>query len=72
VSLSHGYRKFFRTQLDTAKVPVAVAEQMVGHDRSLIGTYARHALEQLRAYYMEAAEGVTFFVERRRLPASKC
>jgi hypothetical protein len=57
--MSHGFRKFFRTALDSAGVPVGASEAVMGHSAGLIGIYTRHTDEELKKLYSRAKQSLT-------------
>jgi len=57
--MSHGFRKFFRTVLDSAGVPVGASEAIMGHSAGLIGVYTRHSDEELKKLYARAKQHLT-------------
>ena len=59
VSACHSFRKFFRTQLDLARVPTAAAEQLMGHRAGLVGVYTKYTPEELKEQYLKAMPYLT-------------
>lgn len=57
----HQLRKYFRTQTAT-KIPVDVAEALMGHSRYLTKAYRKHTREQIADYYLKAEPVVTIFI----------
>jgi len=56
----HQLRKFFRTMTAT-KIPVDVAESLMGHSRYLSRSYRRHTRDQIAEYYLKAEPVLTIF-----------
>jgi len=56
----HQLRKYFRTQTAT-KIPVDVAEALMGHSRYLTKAYRRHTRDQIAEYYLKAEPVLTIF-----------
>jgi len=56
----HQLRKYFRTMTAT-KIPVDVAESLMGHSRYLSRAYRRHTREQIGEYYLKAEPVLTIF-----------
>lgn len=56
----HMLRKFFRTNAAT-KVPVDLAEHLMGHAGYLSASYRRYTKEQLAEYYKKAEPALTVF-----------
>lgn len=56
----HQLRKYFRTMTAT-KIPVDVAESLMGHSRYLSRAYRRHTRDQIAEYYLKAEPVLTIF-----------
>jgi len=57
----HMLRKFFRTNAAT-KIPVDLAEALMGHTGYLTGAYRRYTKEQLADFYAKAEPALTVFI----------
>jgi integrase len=56
----HQLRKYFRTMTAT-KIPVDVAESLMGHSRYLSRAYRKHTRDQIAEYYLKAEPALTIF-----------
>jgi len=59
IPLLHGFRKFFRTQLQESKVDVVVAEMLMGHKAGLVGTYSKPSTEYMLNEFSRAIDNLT-------------
>ena len=65
-SLSHGLRKFYRTQLFNAEIDPLIAEILTGHDTGLIGVYTKPTLRQQLEQFTKAISRLTINEEERQ------
>lgn len=65
VSMAHGFRKFFVTQLTQAKVNPVAVELLVGHDIGIKGSYYRPTTEDLLDAYSQGIDALTINEENR-------
>jgi integrase len=59
IPLLHGFRKYFRTQLQESKVDVVVAEMLMGHNLGMVGTYSKPSIEYILNEYSRAIDNLT-------------
>ena len=57
----HTLRKFFRSNMTYAGVPLDVAEALMGHEGYLTDAYRRYSVEQLGEMYLKGVHAVTVF-----------
>ena len=68
VMLAHGFRKFFNTQLVTARINPLVKELLMGHLRiGLESSYYRPLEEDIQMEYEKAIDQLTINPENRLL-----
>jgi integrase len=65
VSMTHGFRKFFTTQVIHSKVSPEVREMLVGHKIGLAGVYYKPTPEQMYEEYVKAIPLLTISDEER-------
>ncbi len=56
---AHGFRKYFKTQMEQARVPSIKVELLLGHSLGVTDSYARFSEEQMLQDYLIGAEYVT-------------
>lgn len=56
---AHGFRKFFKTQLEQARIPSIKVELFLGHSLGISDSYARFSEEQMLQDYLLGVEYVT-------------
>lgn len=59
----HGFRKFFRTTLASAGVPVDIVETILGHEGYLSHAYRRHSEIDLANWYKQGCHSLTVYSE---------
>jgi integrase len=59
----HTLRKFFRTRLGAAGIPVDVVEALMGHEGYLTEVYRRYTLDDLRKFYLKGESALLVFTE---------
>lgn len=65
VARSHGFRKFFTTQLVNSKVNPEIREMLLGHKIGLTGAYYRPTQEDFLKEYLKAVDLLTINEENR-------
>jgi integrase len=65
VKESHGFRKFFTTQLINSKVNPEIREMLLGHQIGLASCYYRPTEEEMYAEYEKAINSLTINEENR-------
>jgi integrase len=65
VAMTHGFRKFFTTQLIHSKVNPEIREMLLGHKIGLTGSYYRPTEEEMYSEYEKAADNLTINEENR-------
>jgi integrase len=63
----HVLRKFFRTRLGAAGIPVDVVEALMGHEGYLTEVYRRYTLEDLRKFYLKGESALLVFTEAQEV-----
>lgn len=56
---AHGFRKYFKTQMEQARVPSIKVELLLGHSLGVTDSYARFSEEQMLQDYLIGAEYLT-------------
>lgn len=56
---AHGFRKYFKTQMEQARVPSIKVELLLGHSLGVTDSYARFSEEQMLQDYLIGADYVT-------------
>ena len=59
VAITHGFRKFFTTQLINSKVNPEIREMLLGHKIGLASCYYRPTEEEMYAEYQKAENNLT-------------
>lgn len=65
VSVAHGFRKFFTTQLINCKINPEIREMLLGHKIGLASAYYRPSDQDMYAEYMKAVKSLTINEEDR-------
>ncbi len=65
VTATHGFRKFFTTQLINSKVNPEIREMLLGHKIGLASCYYRPTEEEMYAEYEKAIDDLTINAENR-------
>lgn len=65
VSMTHGFRKFFTTQLINSKVNPEIREMLLGHKIGLASCYYRPTQEDMYSEYEKAIDALTINEENR-------
>jgi integrase/recombinase XerD len=65
VTLGHGFRKFFTTQVVNSKVNPETRELLLGHKIGLTGAYYRPSPDEIYAEYEKAIDNLTINQENR-------
>jgi integrase len=65
VSIAHGFRKFFTTQLATIKINAEIREMLLGHKIGLMSAYYRPSQEDMLLEYQNAIDNLTINEENR-------
>jgi len=65
VQMTHGFRKFFTTQLIQSKVNPEVREMLLGHKIGLASCYYRPTQEEMYSEYEKAIDSLTINEENR-------
>lgn len=65
VAITHGFRKFFTTQLINAKVNPEIREMLLGHKIGLASAYYRPTEEEMFQEYEKATDNLTINEENR-------
>jgi integrase len=65
VARSHGFRKFFTTQLINSKVNPEIREMLLGHKIGLASAYYRPTEEEMYSEYLKAVNNLTINEEHR-------
>ena len=65
ISVIHGFRKFFTTQLVNSKVNPEIREMLLGHKIGLAGVYYKPTQEEIYQEYMKAINNLTINEENR-------
>jgi integrase len=65
VATTHGFRKFFTTQLINSKVNPEIREMLLGHKIGLASAYYRPTEEEMFAEYEKAIDNLTINQENR-------
>jgi len=65
VAITHGFRKFFTTQLINSKVNPEIREMLLGHKIGLASAYYRPTLEEMTLEYDKAIDNLTINEENR-------
>jgi len=65
VATTHGFRKFFTTQLINAKVNPEIREMLLGHKIGLASCYYRPTEEEMYAEYEKAIDNLTIDPSQR-------
>lgn len=63
----HTLRKFFRTRLGAAGIPIDVVEALMGHEGYLTEVYRRYTLEDLRKFYLQGESALLVFTEAQEV-----
>ena len=63
----HTLRKFFRTRLGAAGIPIDVVEALMGHEGYLTEVYRRYSLEDLRKFYLKGESALLVFTEAQEV-----
>lgn len=63
----HTLRKFFRTRLGAAGIPVDVIEALMGHEKYLTEIYRRYSLEDLKKFYLKGESALLVFTEAQEV-----
>jgi integrase len=63
----HTLRKFFRTRLGAAGIPVDVVEALMGHEGYLTEVYRRYTLEDLKKFYLKGESALLVFTEAQEV-----
>lgn len=63
----HVLRKFFRTRLGAAGIPIDVVEALMGHEGYLTEVYRRYSLEDLRKFYLRGESALLVFTEAQEV-----
>lgn len=63
----HTLRKYFRTNLTYAGIPLDVVEALMGHSGYLTDAYQRYSIEQLAEMYKKAANAISIFEDEVEL-----
>ena len=63
----HTLRKFFRTRLGAAGIPIDVVEALMGHEGYLTEVYRRYTLEDLRKFYLKGESALLVFTEAQEV-----
>ncbi len=63
----HTLRKFFRTRLGAAGIPVNVVEALMGHEGYLTEVYRRYTLDDLRKFYLKGESALSVFTETQEV-----
>ena len=65
VSIAHGFRKFFTTQIAGIKVNAEIREMLLGHKIGLMSAYYRPTEEDMLNEYMKAIDALTIDPNQR-------
>jgi integrase/recombinase XerD len=65
VSVAHGFRKFFTTQLVNSKVNPEIREMLLGHKIGLASAYYRPTEKEMYSEYQKAVNNLTINEENR-------
>ncbi len=65
VSIAHGFRKFFTTQVADIKVNPEIREMLLGHKIGLMSAYYRPTEQEMYAEYEKAIDSLTINEENR-------
>lgn len=65
MAITHGFRKFFTTQLINAKINPETREMLLGHKIGLASCYYRPTEEEMYAEYEKAIDYLTINEENR-------
>lgn len=65
ISVAHGFRKFFTTQLINSKVNPEIREMLLGHKIGLASAYYRPTEQEMYAEYEKAIDSLTINEENR-------
>jgi hypothetical protein len=65
VMMSHGFRKFFTTQLVNTKINPEIREMLLGHKIGLASAYYRPTEEEMYYEYEKAIDSLTINEENR-------
>ncbi len=63
----HVLRKFFRTRLGAAGIPIDVVEALMGHEGYLTEVYRRYSLEDLKKFYLKGESALLIFTEAQEV-----
>ncbi|PVX25286.1 MAG: hypothetical protein CW716_08305 [Candidatus Bathyarchaeum sp.] len=63
----HTLRKFFRTRLGAAGIPVDVVEALMGHEGYLTEVYRRYSIDDLRKFYLKGESALLVFTEAQEV-----
>jgi integrase len=63
----HTLRKFFRTRLGAAGIPVDVVEALMGHEGYLTEVYRRYSLEDLKKFYLQGEPSLLVFTDTKEI-----
>jgi len=65
IKISHGFRKFFTTQLTNLKINPEIREMLLGHKIGLASAYYRPTEQEMYAEYEKAIDSLTINEENR-------
>jgi integrase len=63
----HTLRKFFRTRLGAAGIPVDVVEALMGHEGYLTEVYRKYSIDDLRKFYLKGESALLAFTEAQEV-----
>ena len=63
----HTLRKFFRTRLGAAGIPIDVVEALMGHGGYLTEVYRRYTVEDLAKFYLQGESALLVFTEAEQV-----
>jgi integrase len=63
----HTLRKFFRTRLGAAGIPVDVIEALMGHEKYLTEVYRKYSVDDLRKFYLKGESALLVFTEAQEV-----
>ena len=65
IMMTHGFRKFFTTQLVNSKVNPEIREMLLGHKIGLAGSYYKPTVDEMYCEYEKAINNLTINEENR-------
>jgi integrase len=63
----HTLRKFFRTRLGAAGIPIDVVEALMGHEGYLTDVYRKYTIQDLGKFYLKGESALLVFTEAQEV-----